>query len=564
MAAMPALALDTDRTRTSSMTAGIADPVRAAHLANSFLRTALDQTSEGIMILEPSLTHKLGPRILLHNTRMAAMVGAEPENGLRDRFITQLVASEAEADDLLRALRTTVKQGGATQWEGSLKTLFGKGMQPCTWRIRAVMDEHARVYNYTLTLAPVAQPTAASAKHGSRPMEDDPRRLRNDNIAELAPGILHDIRHALGIIMTNLSEATRMLPGHTEFGQHVDEALAAAQQASEFAQQALRMTKDMPERREPADMVSLIRSTARISQSGSGVNLHMSLPRDLWWAVIDSPRISQVLQNLILNGIQAMNNHGHMDLLARNVMVPAGHPALPEGPYVEVLVRDRGCGMDPHDAERALHESFTNKPNGNGLGLTTCKRIINDHLGHIAISSMKNICTEVVFWLPATHPREVHTPPPAIERSRAGLGNILVVDDEDKLRKIVHVVLKRCGYRVFEASSGEEAISLYRSLLRQHDEVDLIIMDLTLKGGLDGDETAREIMALNPAAKIIASSGGMLAESRSSYLARGFCEILPKPYLTDDVSSLVQSVLNARDAHGHGSNGNGGVRGSAA
>lgn len=530
------------------MTAGIADPVRAAHLANSFLRTALDQASEGIMILEPTLSHKLGPRILLHNTRMAAMVGAEPENGLRDRFITQLVSTEDEAASLLKALRTTVKQGGATQWEGSLKTLFGKGMQPCTWRIRAVMDEHARVYNYTLTVAAATQGSpATTAKQTSRPVEDDPRRLRNDNIAELAPGILHDIRHALGIIMTNLSEATRMLPGHTEFGQHVDEALAAAQQASEFAQQALRMTKDMPERREPTDMGTLIRSTARISQSGSGVNLHMSLPRDLWWSVIDSPRISQVLQNLILNGIQAMNNHGHMDLLARNVMVPAGHPALPEGPYVEVLVRDRGCGMDPQDAERALHEAFTSKPNGNGLGLTTCKRIVNDHQGHIAISSMKNICTEVVFWLPATHPRETQPSPPTGERRpRNGLGNILVVDDEDKLRKIVHVVLKRCGYRVFEASSGEEAIVVYRNLLRQHDEVDLIIMDLTLKGGLDGDETAREIMALNPAAKIIASSGGMLAESRASYLARGFCEILPKPYLTDDVSALVQQVLNER------------------
>ena len=382
------------------------------------------------MIVEPSVTHRLGPRILLHNTRMAAMVGAEPERGLRDRFITQLVASEEEAESLLVALRKTVKQGGAFQWEGGLKTLYGKGMQPCLWRIRAVMDEHARVYNYTLVLAPVSIISSPSTM-GQRPVAapiaaDEPRRLRNDNIADLAPGILHDIRHALGIIMTNLSEATRVLPGHTEIGQHVDEALAAAQQASEFAMQALRMTKDLPERREPSEMATLIRSTARISQSGSGVNLHMSLPRDLWWAVVDTARISQVLQNLILNGIQAMNNQGHMDVLARNVMVPAGHDVLPAGPYVEVLVRDRGCGLDPQDVQRALHESFTNKSNGNGLGLTTCKRIIQDHHGHIALSSMKNVCTEVVFWLPATHPREVMAQRAiaAPKQNRAGLGNI--------------------------------------------------------------------------------------------------------------------------------------------
>jgi len=551
MASMPALALQADSPRASSMTAGISDPLRAAHLANSFLRTALDQTTEGIMIVEPTLEHRLGPRILLHNTRMAAMVGAEPESGLRDRFITQLVATEEEAESLLVAMRKTVKQGGAFQWEGGLKTLYGKGMQRCIWRIRAVMDEHARVYNYTLSLAPVPQAGAGGMPaHGSRFIalaqdEDEPRRLRNDNIAELAPGILHDIRHALGIIMTNLSEATRMLPGYTEIGQHVDEALAAAQQASDFAMQALRMTKDLPEKREPSDMATLIRSTARITQSGSGVNLHMSLPRDLWWAVVDAARISQVVQNLILNGIQAMNNQGHMDVLARNVMVPDGHAALPAGPYVEVLVRDRGCGMDPQDVKRALHQSFTNKPNGNGLGLTTCRRVIEDHRGHITISSMRNVCTEVVFWLPATQPREAVAkiaPPP--RQNHTGLGNILVVDDEEKLRKIVHVVLKRCGYRVFEASSGEEAVDAYRHLMRQNEEVDLVIMDLTLKGGLDGEEAAKGIREINPHAKIVASSGGMLAESRAGYLARGFCEILPKPYLTDQISEVVHRMLN--------------------
>jgi CheY-like chemotaxis protein len=378
------------------------------------------------------------------------------------------------------------------------------------------------------------------------PVEGDPRRLRNDNIADLAPGILHDIRHALGIIMTNLSEATRLVPVNTEFGQHVDEALAAAQQASEFAMQALRMTKDLPERRDPADMGALIRTTARISQSGSGVNLHMSLPRDLWWAVVDEARIAQVLQNLILNGIQAMKNQGHMDVLARNVMVPDGHATLKAGPYVEVLVRDRGCGMDPEDVQRALRESFTNKPNGNGLGLTTCRRIVEDHQGHITISSMRNVCTEVVFWLPATHPREAAPKHalPAARQNQPGLGNVLVVDDEEKLRKIVHVVLKRCGYRVFEVSSGEEAVDAYRHLMRHNDEVDVVIMDLTLKGGLDGEEAARKILELNPDAKIIASSGGMLAEARDSYLARGFCEILPKPYLTEQISDAVHKVLH--------------------
>ena len=122
------------------------------------------------MIVEPSLTHRLGPRILLHNTRMAALVGAEPERGLRDRFITQLVASEDEAAGLLKALRVTVKQGGAAQWEGNLKTLYGRGMQPCLWRIRAVMDEHGRVYNYTLAVAPITAPAVHPRNEAMKPI----------------------------------------------------------------------------------------------------------------------------------------------------------------------------------------------------------------------------------------------------------------------------------------------------------------------------------------------------------------------------------------------------------
>ncbi len=514
-------------------------------MANSFLRTALDQTSEGIMIVAPSLQHQLGPRILLHNTRMAALVGAEPRSGLCDRFITQLAGSEADAASLLRVLRSAVKSGGAAQWEGGLKTLFGNKLVHCVWRIRAVMDEHGRVYNYTLAVAPAPMPSGPQAGTPMASAADDSRRLRNDNLAAMAVGVFHDLNNLLGIMMTNLSEAALITPPHHELGGHVDEALAAARQACDFVKETMRMAKDLPEHRTASDVAQLIRMTARISQSGSGVKLHLSLPKDLWWALVDAPRISQVVQNLILNGIQAMENHGSMDLLARNVLVPEGHPGLKAGPYVEILVRDRGCGMDPADAARALKESFTRKTNGNGVGLTTCRHIVADHGGHIAVSSMKNVGTEVTFWLPATQPRQAQetTPPAQAPRIRSGLGTVLVVDDEERLRKVVHAVLKRSGYRVFEADSGEEAVALYRQLMRQGEPVDLVLMDLTLKGGLTGELAMREIRAMDPAAQVVASSGGMLEELRGQFLSQGFCDTLPKPYVAADVTELAHRVL---------------------
>ncbi|MFZ4767114.1 MAG: hypothetical protein ACOYMN_19345, partial [Roseimicrobium sp.] len=204
---MSVLNTETVPERNGMLAPTVADEVSSVQLANSFLRTALDQTTEGIMVVEPSLAHHLGPRILLHNTRMAALVGAEPRQGLRDRFLTQLVGTSDEANDLLRAIRTAITQGGATQWEGGLKTLYGQGRQRCTWRIRAVMDEHARVYNYTLAVVPTRQNAATTNAVSLALAPDDPRRLRNDNIAELTPGILHDINHILAIMTTNLSAA---------------------------------------------------------------------------------------------------------------------------------------------------------------------------------------------------------------------------------------------------------------------------------------------------------------------------------------------------------------------
>ena len=159
---------------------------------------------------------------------------------------------------------------------------------------------------------------------------------------------------------------------------------------------------------------------------------------------------------------------------------------------------------------------------------------------------MKNVGTEITFWLPATQP-QIQTVVPAKPASRhlqSGVGTVLVVDDEARLRQVILAVLKQCGYKVYEAESGEAAVANYRSLLLGNEQVDVVIMDLTLKGGLNGEEAMRAIKAMDPAARVIASSGGMVEEGRETYISQGFDDILPKPYLAPDVSSVVHRVLH--------------------
>lgn len=368
------------------------------------------------------------------------------------------------------------------------------------------------------------------------------RRLRREDLASLSLGVFHDLNNLMGIVMTNLSEAARQGSVRDKMELHVDQALAAAQQARSFITETMRLAHDPPIQRELASMTNIIRETARVSQSGSGVNLHLHLPKNLWWSAVNATQIIQVLQNLMLNGIQAMENQGCMDVFARNVMIPEKHRVLLPGPHVEVLVRDRGCGMEPDLVKLAFREPFTTKPNGNGIGLTSCKRIIAQHEGHIEVSSEPDIGTEITFWLPATTKAASKITHKKQHALKAGTGTVLVVDDEVHLRKLVLTVLRQCGYDLHEVGSGEEAVTLYQQLLREDKNV-VVIMDLSLKGDLCGEKTLRKIKATHPDAKIIASSGGLVSESRQSYINKGFSDILPKPFMPSDIADVVHRVF---------------------
>ncbi len=368
------------------------------------------------------------------------------------------------------------------------------------------------------------------------------RRLLNEDLASLSLGVFHDLNNLMGIVMTNLSEAARQGSVRDKMELHVDQAMAAAQQARSFITETMRLAHDVPIQRELANMANVIRETARVSQSGSGIHLHLHIPKNLWYSVVNPTHINQVLQNLILNGIQAMENKGYMDVFARNVVIADKHRVLLSGPHVEVLVRDRGCGMEADLLQLIFREPFSTKPNGNGIGLTTCKRIIAQHQGHIEIASAPGLGTEVTFWLPATVKSAAKILPKKKHALKVGTGTVLVVDDEAHLRKLMLTVLKQCGYDLHEVGSGEEAVSLYEQLLKEDKNL-VVVMDLSLKGELCGEATLHKIKALHPGAKVIAASGGLVSESRQSYLKKGFVDILPKPFMPADIADVVHRTL---------------------
>jgi CheY-like chemotaxis protein len=293
-----------------------------------------------------------------------------------------------------------------------------------------------------------------------------------------------------------------------------------------------------------------MRDSVEFAGAGSNVQVRVHVPEDLRLAIADPVKLSQVLQNLVFNGIQAMPCGGYMDVEARNISIPAsGDGRLRAGAHVEITVRDRGCGIDPENLKKLFRETFTTKADGNGIGLTTCKRFIDEMGGDVRVSSTVNVGTEFHVILRAADEAAAAKPAAPADNApvplKHGKGTVLIVDDEDDLRRVAQMILKRCGYECVECDNGQDAIKIYQSLYRTGTPPDVVLMDLTLRGGMNGTETASEILALDRDARIVCTSGSVTQEVQMVFLERGFVGVLPKPYEAGELTQTVHRVATA-------------------
>ena len=526
-------------------------------IANYYLRVALDQVPEGVLLLESGPLEGRGPKIMFSNAPSACLIGVEPGTGLRGHHLADLLTSEDDLAEALEAFQRAAEQG-ASECELPVQSSYGAGPRNCRWRVRAVMNGMNRLLNFTITLAE-ASPETATPPAVARPAQDldsQCERLKTENLAALAKGIAHDINNLLVPVMARLSEALPHLPPDSPLAKEMTLAFAGLRRAKQYTSQVVKAAKAVPGKSEPTDISQVVRDSVQLSQSGANVAVRVDMEEDLYWAVADPVKVMQVLQNLVMNGIQAMPNGGYLDVEARNTIIAPGQDVLPAGMYVELTVRDRGVGISPENLNRLFNEVFSTKADGNGIGLTTCKRFIQDHQGDIRVQSTVGVGTEFRVLLPGVPPlrktqgadaqNHQHTPVPM----RKGKGTVLIVDDELELRMIASAILLRCGYKVYECESGEDAAESYERMMREETAPDVVLMDLTLRGGMSGTEATAEILRIDPDAKVVVTSGSVNDEVEMVYLEQGFIGALPKPYEAGELSQAVYrySTMNQRVA----------------
>lgn len=369
-----------------------------------------------------------------------------------------------------------------------------------------------------------------------------------ESVSLLASGLAHDFNNLLTGIITNLFMAKTALPINGETYTLITNAEKAAFRASSLTKQLLSFAKDSTTpNREVSSLKELIEESVGFYLSGSKSDYRLNLDDQLYIVEIDRGQIDQVLNNIIVNADQSMPHGGTITVSAQNVEFQknANIPLKP-GKYVCISVSDDGTGIPPENIHRIFDPYFTTRQQGNGLGLSSAYSIVLKHNGYITVQSELNKGSTFNIYLPASENILVDDSV-STEEMRQGKGKILVLDDDDIIRRSTERLLSHLGYKVFMASEGEQALRLYSAAIENETPFDAAILDLTIPGGKGAQEIIGDLCKLDPNTKAIVSSGYPNDPVMLDFLSFGFCAAISKPYNIEELSSLLKKVLTGTE-----------------
>ncbi|HTY23982.1 MAG TPA: PAS domain S-box protein [Desulfomonilaceae bacterium] len=424
-----------------------------------------------------------------------------------------------------------------------------KGQHPPSAYTFRVVDNSGNIKWVEINVVPVLWERKAATLNflvditAKRKMEEELVKVEKlESLGVLAGGIAHDFNNILTAILGNISLAKM----HCEYPDKVKERLIEAEkacsQAQGLTQQLLTFSKGGAPIKRTSDISQLIEDSCHFAVRGSSVRCELSVHNDLFTVDVDEGQIGQVLNNLVINSVHAMPRGGVIHVHAKNIVIDAqqGLP-LPDGNYVKIVVNDDGVGIPKNILPRIFDPYFTTKHKESGLGLATSYSIIRNHDGLITAESEVGVGTTFCVYLPASQ-RELQTSFNFEETTAKGSGRILLMDDEDSIREVAKEILSTLGYEVELARDGTEAISLYRTAKDSSHPFDVVVLDLTVPGGMGGAEAIERLREIDPEVKAVVSSGYSNDPIMSDYTGYGFRGVVAKPYTAKELGATLRAI----------------------
>jgi signal transduction histidine kinase/ligand-binding sensor domain-containing protein/CheY-like chemotaxis protein len=369
------------------------------------------------------------------------------------------------------------------------------------------------------------------------------RTARLESLGVLAGGIAHDFNNLLTVIIANVGLARMDQRVESAAGDVLSAAERGAKRAADLTQQLLTFAKGGDPVRRAVALPDVVREAADFARHGTQVRCDFEVPPGLPPANVDPAQISRVIHNLVLNATQAMPGGGVVQVRLGDVTLAAGEVAtLRAGRYVKLTVTDTGCGIAPEHLSRIFEPYFTTKGKSSGLGLATVHSIVKKHDGHVAVTSTLGAGATFEVWLPAATEPALATKPEQPKPAAGEPARVLFMDDEDVIRHAASMVLQRLGHETTTVNDGAEAIRAYQTALAEGRRYDVVILDLTVPGGMGGRLALEGLRQVDPEVRAIVSSGYSSDPVLANYRAYGFCAVVPKPYEIQDLARAIQAV----------------------
>lgn len=518
-----------------------------SHSELAWLRTLLNSMEDALFV------HDLDGRILECNNAACKRMGYT-----RDEFL-QMRTHDFDAPDFSEDFDRRIREQLAR------KTFRCEGVHLAKDGTPIHVDIHTTLIDYRGQPAILAVMRDITERKRA---EFERETLRNrvlqseklESLGVMAGGIAHDFNNLLMGILGNASIAMLDLPEQSRVRHCLDQIESAAQRAANLSQQMLAYSGNASYSLKRADLRQLVQDAAPVLTASIGKQHRIEFRLD-GEALIhaDDVQLRQAILGLVSNACESYGDrdgvvtvtvrteHVDHEMLRFHHMVGT----ITDGTYAVLEVGDSGCGMDERVLERIFDPFFTTKFTGRGLGLAAVIGIVRGHRGAVSVSSTVGKGSTFRVYLPAAVSGAVQPIRP-VQRAHSFGKTVLVVDDEEIVLNVGRHGLERAGYNVLTASSGADAIEVFRE---RHEEIGLIILDMTMPR-MSGEETFRALRDIQGDVRIIVSSGYSRSDAALRFDAESIEDFLQKPYRTNELVAMVTKVIESPAAMATGQTAN--------